>query len=274
MIHSAEKHGEPGQGQERARLLVCRILFGFVVLFVWEFVTGRWVDAFWFSSPLRIFRMIEEWVQEGKIFGHLAVTLRETFLGYLLGSTLGVAVGLLFSRLKFMAKVMDPYIVAVNGIPRIALAPLFIIWFGIGELSKVILASTVTFFLCFYGTLSGVRAVEPAYLNIARLMGANGSQTFVKVVLPAAAPWIVAAMKVSVPFSLVGAIVGEFMASTKGLGHLIQLSSAQFDTTGAVTGVLLLMVIVMVFNAALDRLERYVLRWRPKDLSGAAREVH
>lgn len=105
-------------------------------------------------------------------------------------------------------------------------------------------------------------------------MGARERQTFLKVILPAAAPWIVAAMKVSVPFSLVGAIVGEFMASTKGLGHMIQLASAQFDTTGALTGVMLLMAIVLIFNAGLDRLERYVLRWRPKDLPGGVQEVH
>ena len=142
----------------------------------------------------------------------------------------------------FLGKVLDPFILALNGIPRIALAPLFIIWFGIGEPSKIVLAGMLSFFLCFYATLSGLRSVDPAYISIARVMGANERQTFFKVVLPAASPWIITAMKVSVPFALVGAIVGEFMAATAGLGFKIQLYTAQFDTTGAVTGVLVLMV--------------------------------
>ena len=127
---------------------------------------------------------------------------------------------------------LDPFILALNGIPRIALAPLFIIWFGIGEPSKIVLAGMLSFFLCFYATLSGLRSVDPAYLSIARVMGANNRQAFFKVVLPAAAPWILTAMKVAVPFALVGAIVGEFMAATAGLGFKIQLYTAQFDTTG------------------------------------------
>ncbi|PYN60083.1 MAG: hypothetical protein DMD90_27170, partial [Candidatus Rokuibacteriota bacterium] len=109
--------------------------------------------------------------------------------------------------------------------------PRFIIWFGIGELSKIVLASTLTFFLTFYGTFSGLRAVEPAYQEIARVMGASERQIFFKVSLPAASPWIVSALKVGVPFSLIGAIIGEFMAASRGLGYMIQLSTNQFDTT-------------------------------------------
>ena len=122
----------------------------------------------------------------------------------------------------------------------------------------------LSFFLCFYATLSGLRSVDPAYISIARVMGATERQTFFKVVLPAASPWIITAMKVGVPFALVGAIVGEFMAATAGLGFKIQLYTAQFDTTGAVTGVLVLMVVVIMFNTALNRLEAHVLRWRPE----------
>jgi NitT/TauT family transport system permease protein len=177
------------------------------------------------------------------------------------------------ARLEFVAQVLDPFIVAANGIPRVALAPLFIIWFGIGELSKVILASTLTFFLTFYGTFSGLRAVEPAYKEIARVMGASERQIFAKVSLPAASPWIVAALKVGLPFALIGAIIGEFMAASRGLGYMIQLNTNQFDTTGAVTGILVLMISVMLVNGLLNRLERYVLRWRPRERTAEAREL-
>ena len=201
------------------------------------------------------------------------MTLRETFFGYVLGGLSGIAVGVVLARLEFVAQVLDPFIVAANGIPRVALAPLFIIWFGIGELSKIVLASTLTFFLTFYGTFSGLRAVEPAYQEIARVMGASERQIFFKVSLPAASPWIVSALKVGVPFSLIGAIIGEFMAASRGLGYMIQFSTNQFDTTAAVSGILVLMVCVMLFNGVLNRLERYVLRWRPRERTASAREL-
>ena len=259
--------------REWLRLLAWRLAFGLTALAVWELATGRFIDPFWFSSPSRIVRHLIDWIREGSLFGHLIVTLRETFLGFVLGSLSGIIVGVLLSRLDFIAKVLDPFIVAVNGIPRVALAPLFIIWFGIGELSKIVLASTLTFFITFYATFSGLRAVEPAYREIARVMGASERQIFFKVNLPAASPWIVSALKVGVPFSLIGAIIGEFMAASRGLGYMIQLNTNQFDTTGAVTGILGLMVCVMLFNGALNRLERYVLRWRPREKAAAAREL-
>jgi NitT/TauT family transport system permease protein len=262
-----------GPRREWARLLTWRVGFAVAFLVLWEVASGRWIDPFWFSSPLRIVAHLVAWTREGTLFGHLLVTLRETFLGFVLGSVAGIAVGVVLSRLDFAAQVLDPFIVAANGIPRVALAPLFIIWFGIGELSKIVLASTLTFFLTFYGTFSGLRAVEPAYREIARVMGASERQIFLKVNLPAASPWIVSALKVGVPFSLIGAIIGEFMAASRGLGYMIQFNTNQFDTTGAVSGILVLMVCVMLFNGLLNRLERYVLRWRPRERATAAREL-
>jgi NitT/TauT family transport system permease protein len=258
--------------REWRRLLVWRVGLAVGVLAVWELAAGRWIDPFWFSSPLRILRHLVDWIRAGTLFLHLVVTLRETFLGYVLGSLAGILVGVVLSRSDFAARVLDPFIVAVNGIPRVALAPLFIIWFGIGELSKIVLASTLTFFLTFYATFSGLRAVEPAYKDIATVMGANGRQIFAWVSLPAASPWIVSALKVGLPFSLIGAIIGEFMAASRGLGYMIQLDTNQFDTTGAATGILVLMLAVMLFNGLLNRLERHVLRWRPRGKAEEARE--
>jgi NitT/TauT family transport system permease protein len=254
------------------KLMTVRLLLAIVLLSIWEYGTDRWFDALWFSSPLRIARHFAAWVQDD-LFSHLIITLRETFIGYTCGTLLGIATGALLARFQFLGKVLDPFILALNGIPRIALAPLFIIWFGIGEPSKIVLAGMLSFFLCFYATLSGLRSVDAAYISIARVRGANDRQTFFKVVLPAASPWIITAMKVSVPFALVGAIVGEFMAATAGLGFKIQLYTAQFDTTGAVTGVLVLMVVVIMFNTGLNRLEQHVLRWRPDNAAAGGSEV-
>jgi NitT/TauT family transport system permease protein len=262
------KAWEAEERRARIRLMLSRLALAVVLLGVWEYGTGRWFDAFWFSSPLRIANHFMVWVRQD-LLEHLAVTLRETFVGYTAGTLAGIFVGAVLARLEFLGKVLDPFILALNGIPRIALAPLFIIWFGIGEPSKMVLASLLSFFLCFYATLSGLRSVDPAHIAIARVMGASETQTFFKVVLPAASPWIITAMKVSVPFALVGAIVGEFMAATAGLGFKIQLYTAQFDTTGAVTGIFVLMLVVVMFNSALNRLEAHVLRWRPPRDAGA-----
>lgn len=266
------KAWEAHERRERWRLMIVRIILAVVLLSIWEYGTGRWFDALWFSSPLRVAKHLWTWAQDDLLM-HLIITLRETFIGYSCGTLLGIMTGALLARFAFVGKVLDPFILALNGIPRIALAPLFIIWFGIGEPSKIVLAGMLSFFLCFYATLSGLRSVDPAYLSIAQVMGATERQTFFKVVLPAASPWIITAMKIGVPFALVGAIVGEFMAATAGLGFKIQLYTAQFDTTGAVTGVLVLMVVVIAFNTCLNRLESHVLRWRPEASASGSSEV-
>ena len=263
---------EAQERRAKLKLTVTRLGLAFLLLSIWEYGTGRWFDAFWFSSPLRIAKQLVMWSQQD-LFAHLIVTLRETFIGYSAGTLAGITLGTLLARFEFVGKVLDPFILALNGIPRIALAPLFIIWFGIGEPSKIVLASMLSFFLCFYATLSGLRSVDPAYISLARIMGASERQTFFKVVLPAASPWIITAMKVSLPFALVGAIVGEFMAATAGLGFKIQLYTAQFDTTGAVTGLFVLMLVVILVNTVLNRLEARVLRWRPGGEGGHGTEM-
>jgi NitT/TauT family transport system permease protein len=253
-------------------LLAARLLLAVFLLALWEYGTRHWFDAFWFSSPSLIAAHLYHWAQDD-LFSQLAITLRETFTGYAIGVTAGIALGTLLARLDFLSRVLDPFILALNGIPRIALAPLFIIWFGIGETSKIVLASLLAFFLCFYATLSGIRAVDRPHLDIARIMGASEAQLFFKVILPAASPWIITAMKISVPFAMVGAIVGEFMAATGGLGYKIQIYTSQFDTTGAVSGIFVLMLMVIACNTALGRLEAYALRWRPDRATVGASEA-
>ena len=218
---------------------------------------------------MKIGEFLIDWAR-GDLFMHLWMTGRETVLGYAAGSILGIIVGAVLARLEFVSKVLDPFIVAMNvELPRIALAPLFIIWFGIGDLSKIVLAGTLTFFLCFYSTMSGLRAVDPQHINIARVMRASPSQVFFKVALPSAFPWIITALKVALPFALIGAIVGEFIASTAGVGYMIRMFTSQYDTTGAMSAVILLMVCIVLMNTGLDRIEAHVLRWRPKNNSGA-----
>ena len=258
----------------RGRLLVYRAGFGVLLLAMWELVSGRIIDPFWISSPSRVFAYLWQVVRDGSIFGHLAVTLYETVTGFLIGAATGIGCGFLLGRRKILAQVLDPYIVAFNGIPRIALAPLFIIWFGIGPNSKVVLVVIVVFFLTFFSTYSGVKGVDIELRNVLRIMGATERQILVKVTIPATVPWIATGLKVSVPYALVGAIVGEFIAASKGLGYLINYQTSLFSTTRALGGILIVAAIVVLSSEAINWAEAYLLRWRPREEARTDREVY
>jgi NitT/TauT family transport system permease protein len=263
------------RGAGWGRLTGYRLALAAAFLGLWEFATDRWIDPFWFSSPLRITRHLVEMAGQMDTYRDLWVTMSETFLGYFAGAILGVVVGLALSRLETLAKVLDPFLVAINGIPRVALAPLFIIWFGIDIKSKIVLASTLVFFITFYNTFAGVRGVDQAFQNVARVMGAGEGLIFLKVILPAASPWIITGLKMSLPFALIGAIIGEFMAASKGLGFRLQLYTGLFNTTGAIAVIFILMLMMIALNALLNWAEEHLLRWRPKTpIGGEATEVH
>jgi NitT/TauT family transport system permease protein len=249
----------------RGRLFLYRLIFGLVLLVFWELSSGRLIDPFWVSSPSKVFLYLYEVFTDGSIFGHLAITLYETFTGFFIGSIFGIGIGFVLGRKEVLADILDPYVVAFNGIPRIALAPLFIIWFGIGPTSKVILVVSVVFFLTFFNTFAGVKGVDAELKNVLRIMGATERQVLMKITLPAIVPWIATGLKISLPYAIVAAVVGEFIAASKGLGYLINYNTSLFSTTGALGGILILALVVVVCNEAINRAEAYLLRWRPRE---------
>ena len=258
----------------RGHLLIYRLLFGLLLLAAWQLISGRLIDPFWISSPSRVFGFLRQVVRDGSIFGHLAVTLYETVAGFLIGAVTGIGFGVLLAQRQIIAQVLDPYIVAFNGIPRIALAPLFIIWFGIGPNSKVVLVVIVVFFLTFFNTYSGIKGVDIELKNVLRIMGATERQILVKVTIPATIPWITTGLKLSVPYALVGAIVGEFIAASRGLGYLINYQTSLFSTTGALGGIVIVALIVVLSSEAINAAEAYLLRWRPKEETSPEREAY
>jgi NitT/TauT family transport system permease protein len=258
----------------RGRLFVYRAIFGLVLLASWELSSGRLIDPFWVSSPSRVFGYLWQVISDGSIFGHLAITLYETFTGFFIGALSGIALGFFLARREVIAEILDPYIVAFNGIPRIALAPLFIIWFGIGPNSKVILVVTVVFFLTFFNTYAGVKGVDIELKNILRIMGASERQILFKVTIPATVPWIATGLKISLPYAIVAAVVGEFIAASKGLGYLINYNTSLFSTTGALGGILILAFVVVVCNEIISRAEAHLLRWRPREEGKKASELY
>ena len=267
-----ERAGEPTRGAGTRRgaglrnalqLGLWQVLFGLTVLAFWEWASGRLLDTFFISKPSLVAGFLWQSILNGTLARDISVTMRETVIGYVIGAPLAVLCGFLLAQAPRVAAVLNPYILALYGVPRIALAPLFLVWFGIGENSKIFLALMMTFFLTFVNTYTGIHTVDAGLKNVARVMGASSRQVFWKVVLPAASPWIIAGLRVSIPQALVAAVVGELVMSTAGLGYRIGLSTQTFNITGAMSGVIVLMLIVIVLNLLLDRAEAYLLRWRP-----------
>ncbi len=244
------------------RIILLRFLLGALILGIWELCAGRIIKTFWVSSPVLIWNYFLSTLLSGELILHITTTVWEAFWGYVVGAFVGVGTGFVLAQYKKVAEVVEPYIMAINGIPRIALAPLFIVWFGIGILSKVILVSLVVAFLTFYNTYSGIKETPNALKDIIRVMGGSERQIMFKVVLPATLPWIITGLKMSVPYSLVGAIAAEFIASNRGLGYMIALSSNMFNTTGTMMGIIILTVIVLSINGLLSHLEKKIFKWR------------
>jgi sulfonate transport system permease protein len=245
-------------------LFGAQVLLGLLLLAFWELASGTLIDSFFVSKPSAVLRELSTQVGTGALWKDLFVTIvQETLVGYLVGSLLGVVLGFVLAQAPTAARILNPYLMAINGIPRIALAPLFLVWFGIGLASKIWLGGMMAFFLTFFNTYAGVGGVDHGLKNVARVMGASRLQVLLKVVLPGSTPWIVAGLRLGFPYALVAAVVGEMVMSTAGIGHRIISATQVFDVTGTMAGVLVLMVVVMLVNWLLDRAEAHLLRWRP-----------
>lgn len=239
-----------------------RLVLMVVILALWQYAAGRWIDINWISKPTDVANKLLEWWKGGELSSNIAITAGEALAGFVLGTLSGGTVGFIFGWFRRVADILDPFIIAIYSLPKVALAPLFIIWFGIGFEMKVILTSVIVFFLVFFNTYSGVRETSRELIDIVRLMGAGTPQVLVWVVLPSALTAIFIGLRVSVPYALIGAVVGEMMASNRGIGFLLVQSAGQFDTAGTFAALFILVVISMLFNEAIRYAERPLTRWK------------
>lgn len=244
------------------KVRVTQIVLTIVVIAFWQLGSGVLFDPFYMGSPAGILEILVKDLADWKFYRDLYVTGVEMGLGYVVGAFFGILLGTLLARWNFIADVFDPFLVALNSIPRIALAPLFIIWFGIDLASKVVLSATLVFFLMFFSTLSGIRGVDKALIDVARVMGANDKQCFFKVLLPGAISWIMNGLRMSLPFALIGVIVGEFLAASAGLGYRLNMYSTSYSTNGTFAMLLVMMAVMMVLNNAIAWVEKRALRWQ------------
>ena len=236
------------------------VVGGFFLL--WEIASGRWIEAFLISSPSRIWKAFVYAFQEGELTTHTWVTFQEIGIGFPIGALTGIWTGYLFGRSKTLADVFEPIIIALYGVPRTALAPLFIVWLGIGIWSKVGVVFILVFFLNFFNTYAGMKQLDQEFVDLARLMGANRWRLSFRVILPAVSPYIITGFKTSIPFSVIGAITGEFIAATEGLGFYIRAAAGVFKTADVFVGIAVLMFIVIAMNKVADLIERRVLAWQ------------
>ncbi|MGB0575411.1 MAG: ABC transporter permease [Alphaproteobacteria bacterium] len=242
------------------KLTFWRVMVAVLLLSAWQIFGGDLL-----SNPSEIGKYLWEYGGPGGDFWpDLQSTFQATAIGYGFGAVIGLACGLLLAQSEKAAMIFKPYVLAIYGIPRIALAPVFIAWFGIALLSKVMMAGMVTFMLVFFNTYEGVRSADLDLRNTARVLGANRWQLFFRVTLPNASPWITAGLRIAIPQALVGAVVAEFIASERGLGFRMMENTGQLAMEGVMGGVLILMMIVVILNSILDKVEDYILRWRPK----------
>jgi NitT/TauT family transport system permease protein len=237
-------------------------VLGIAILFVWQGVSGRLVDNFFISNPIDVGRRLLGWTLDGSIFLNLWATLYATILGFILGSVIGAALGVWLGVSPFVARLLNPYLYALNALPKVALAPLFVLWFGLGIDSKIALAAALVLFLVFLNTFAGVRQVDQDLVDGARLMGATRIQVITKVILPSALSWLFVGLRVSVPYALIGAVLGEMIASNRGLGYLVQFSGAQFDTAGVFAVLIVIALVAMVLNYLVDAVQMRLERWR------------
>jgi NitT/TauT family transport system permease protein len=258
------------QKAQRRRMLVLMGRIGVFVLIVggWQLATAFGVlDPFFFGSPSGIVLRLWDWVQHGTAYGsiwlQIGITLEESLLGFAAGVSSGIFFGVLLGEIPYLADVIGPYIKIVNALPRIVLGSIFVMWLGLGMSSKVVLAAVLVFFVVFFNAFQGVRSVDRNLVSNARILGASRLAVVWHVVFPSAMTWIVASLHVALGFSIIGAIVGEFLGAQKGLGLVIATAQNTFDANGVFGAMLIIGAIALSAEVLMSIIERKLLSWQP-----------
>ncbi len=250
-------------------LLGLQIGVAIVLIALWHVLTAYPILGevknmrFFFATPADVWARIVKFFATGIIWKHLWITLTETVLAFAIGSAGGIVVGFWLARQPRVAAVLDPYVKMANALPRVVLAPIFMLWFGLGIWSKVALGFTLVFFIVFFNVYQGVKEVSPVILANARMLGMNERQLFRHVYWPSALSWMFSSLHTSIGFALVGAVVGEYLGSAAGLGYLIHEAESVFDVAGVFAGMVVLSAFVVVIDWLVTLIENRLLAWRP-----------
>ena len=221
--------------------------------------------AFFFGEPPKVAQRIWAWfVTDADIYRHLGVTLVETLLAFAIGAAFGLGGGLWLALSPMASALLEPYVKAANSMPRIILAPIFAVWFGLGIASKVALGVTLVFFIVFFNVYQGIKEVSPVVLANARMLGASQRHLLRHVYLPSATAWVFSSLHTSVGLAFVGAVVGEYLGSAMGVGYLIHQAEGVFDINTVMAGIVVLTAFALALDGAIGRIERRLLKWQPR----------
>jgi NitT/TauT family transport system permease protein len=256
--------------RRRRRLLVhsLQLLVALIAITAWQYASGprgessTLVDEFYVSNPTDIWAALVDQITGGTLAANVLVTAQETIYGFLLGAVLGLLVGFALGTNELASAVIRPYVVALNSVPRLALVPLFILWFGLGMTSKVAFVAMIVFFLVFYNTYAGVQDVDRQLVDVLRIMGAKRRQIHRRVTVPSAMTWIIAGLSISVPYALVAAVTAEIVSSNSGVGFMLNQAAGQFYTAGVFASILVLVVMGLLLTGIVTLLERRLLGWK------------
>lgn len=233
-----------------------------VALGGWEVVSTSFDFEFWISSPSSVWEQLVTWASSGELWLGIKATMMVTLLGFVPGALAGALTGFVFGWFRTVGRIFEPFVLALYTLPKIALAPLFVLWFGIGVLPKVVLAAVLVFFLVFFTTFQGAKSVDRSMLEMGYLMGGGKLEVFRKIVVPTSAVWMFSGFKIALPYALIGAVVGEFIAATEGIGFMIKNATNEFNTAGVFGGLVVLMILATLLTQVLRLIEHKVLHWQ------------
>lgn len=240
-----------------------RIGLGGGFLLAWEMAANaEWIDTFFFSKPSDIWGFLVEMFGTGAVWRHFSATLQSTLIGFFLAAGTAIPFGLLLARFPLLDRIFAPYLAAFNALPRVALAPIFILWFGVGIASKIVLVWSLVFFIILINTEAGIKAADRELLRLAQVMGATPRQRFMKIVLPGAVPSIFAGMRLGAIYALLGTVVGEMVAAEAGLGQMVSLYSGTYRTGGVLAVLVVLSLLGVAMNGVMLLVEKRLLRWQ------------
>jgi len=267
MTHAAETT-KPVARRFRAPVMISRILVAAAGLLLWEAVaTFGIVDEFWISKPSKIFPAIVQFLSTADGWYAVGVTFYEAVWGFILALFFGVVTGFLLTRSEYIKAVMNPFVGVMNAVPRLALIPLFIVWFGIDSLSKVMMVFMICFFVVLVNTISAIESVDRDLVLVARLLGAKKKDIQRKVIIPSSIPWLFAATRISIGNAVGGAVVAEMVAGNGGLGFMVSSAAAMLNLRDVFVAVIIVMAIAYCSDVLILRLERWMLRWRPSAMT-------
>lgn len=249
------------QRQQALMVIGGRILFFVLFVAAWQIVSML-VGPLFLCSPLAVLQQIWAWAVDGTLWSNTQVTLEETLLGLIFGVAAGILAGFFLGLQQLLGKILDPFIIALYSIPKVALAPLFILWFGFDLEMKVVVAAVTVFFLVFFNTLTGVRNVDQDLIDAVRLMGGRSNDIMFKVIIPSATGYVLTGLHMAIPYALVGAVIGEVISENLGLGYLINNSASTFNPAGVFAALTVLTAIAMILNGTVNIIDRKTSRWK------------